>query len=494
MHGLLYYDRGAGEGEFYSTDANGGIFRTRLHIGWRPSWTQIIPGQFGGNSFTDLLFYDAVARTGEFYTTDGLGRISLLKRHTHWRSSWTHIIPGQFGGSGLTDLLFYDAAARTGEFYTTNGQGGIALLRQHTNWRSSWTHIIPGHFGGNSFTDLLFYDAAARTGEFYTTNQGGITLLRQHTGWRSTWTKIIPGQFGGSSFTDLLFYDAAAGTGAFYSTNGQGAITLLREHTGWRSTWTHIVPGDFGGNSWTDLLFYDAAARTGEFYTTNGQGGITLLRQHSGWRSSWAQIIPGQFSQTSVCLRVHFKSLLPITPTITAFFDAQFAAMFQLFARSGITSVRLTTEDLSGNADLVPLQNLDVGACRRGQTTAEQHALFANRNNVGSNELVVYLVSTLIGGNGNFVGCAAHPTGSPGAAIMQVGAQWLMAHEVGHVLGLRHVCGAVPTMMNPNPPNACIPGQSDSLMFPNTGWTNVPPNLSSGEESTMRNSGLTNPC
>jgi hypothetical protein len=35
---------------------------------------------------------------------------------------------------------------------------------------------------------------------------------------------------------------------------------------------------------------------------------------------------------------------------------------------------------------------------------------------------------------------------------------------------------------------------ADRLMFPTTGWTNVPPDLSTAEEHTMRDSGLTNRC
>src|SRR5215472_10511445 len=106
--GLLFYDQSTGQGELYTTNGLGGISRVRLHNGWRTSWTQIIPGQFGGSGFADLLFYEATSCTGEFYTTDGQGRIALLgEPHTDWRSTWTQIIPGQFGGSGFTDLLFY---------------------------------------------------------------------------------------------------------------------------------------------------------------------------------------------------------------------------------------------------------------------------------------------------------------------------------------------------------------------------------------------------
>jgi hypothetical protein len=178
---------------------------------------------------------------------------------------------------------------------------------------------------------------------------------------------------------------------------------------------------------------------------------------------------------------VHFKSLLPINNNVTQFINTQFIAMQRLYAESDVAVFRGTTEDLSGNAALQPLQNLNVGQCLRGQPTQDQKTLFPNRNNVGNNELVVYIVSTLIGGAGNFVGCATHPDGQPGAAVVQSNANWLVAHEIGHVLDLNHVDSTVAT-------------NSDFLMWPNTGWTNVPPDISAAEASTMVNSGLTNPC
>ncbi|MDX5418012.1 MAG: fibronectin type III domain-containing protein, partial [Hymenobacteraceae bacterium] len=221
------------------------------------------------------------------------------RQFTNWRRSWAQIVPGNFGGNGYTDLLFYDAGAGTGEFYTTNGQGGINQIRQFTNWRRSWAQIVPGNFGGNGYTDLLFYDAGAGTGEFYTTNgQGGINQISQFTNWRTSWTHIVPGKFGGSTnFSDLLFYDASSGIGEFYLTDGQGSITLLRQHTDWPTGLRLIVPGDFGGSGFTDLLFYSGA--TGKFYTTDGQGGFRLLREHTDWRTSWRKIIPGQFGGSS---------------------------------------------------------------------------------------------------------------------------------------------------------------------------------------------------
>jgi hypothetical protein len=187
---------------------------------------------------------------------------------------------------------------------------------------------------------------------------------------------------------------------------------------------------------------------------------------------------------------VHFKSLLPIDKTVKTFIDTQFTAMQALYAQGQIAVLRGTTEDLSGNVNLRRLQNINVGACLTGQPTADQKALFANRNNVGNNELVVYVVSTLIGGTGNFVGCATHPDGQPGAAVIQVAQDWVVAHEVGHVLGLSHVCEfAIPTKPpTPPPSNSCDvnPTLSDSLMWPTTAWTNVPPDLANSEYKKMK--------
>lgn len=172
---------------------------------------------------------------------------------------------------------------------------------------------------------------------------------------------------------------------------------------------------------------------------------------------------------------------MPLTQARQDFLTQQYLDLEQLYSSIGIAAYRGTTEDLSGVVALQILQNLNVGNCVSNVQTADQTALFANRNNVNSNELVVYLVQTLIGGAGNFVGCASFPAGEPGAAIVQINAQWLTAHELGHVLGLSHV--------------ATIPStNSDFLMWPTTAWTNPPPDLSAAEAKTMLASSFSTNC
>ena len=163
-------------------------------------------------------------------------------------------------------------------------------------------------------------------------------------------------------------------------------------------------------------------------------------------------------------VRLHFKTLT--APTISA--DTMLARMREVYNASGIEVELGSTETLNFPA----LNDLDVGACTLGNTTAEQNQLFGNRNNVAANDVAVYFVRSTVP---PFNGCAAHPPNQPSCCVVQGATQWTMAHEVGHVLGLSHV------------------NNNDQLMTGNgTGnITNPPPDLASSEVTTMINSNLT---
>ncbi len=177
---------------------------------------------------------------------------------------------------------------------------------------------------------------------------------------------------------------------------------------------------------------------------------------------------------------VHFKTLITPTAAINTFMDTQYKAMEDLFADYGIATYRGTTEDLSADPSLAGVVDLDVGPCTLGNPTAEHNTLFARRNGAGANDIIVYVVRTLTNSAGatNLLGCATHPNNQPGCAVVQANARWLVAHEVGHVLGLRHW---------PDPPAT----NSQYLMFPNVGWTDTPPDVVQTEVVTMVESTLT---
>jgi len=164
-------------------------------------------------------------------------------------------------------------------------------------------------------------------------------------------------------------------------------------------------------------------------------------------------------------VRLHFKVLT--APALTT--ATMLTSMQTVYATVGISVVLAGTENLN----LPLLNDVDVGECA-GATTVEQQQLFANRNNVGTNDVVVYFVRSTIP---PLNGCASHPPGRPSVAVAQGATQWTMAHEIGHVLGLDHV------------------GDPDRLMMDGgtANITNPPPNLIASEQSTMLQSPFTVP-
>ena len=162
-------------------------------------------------------------------------------------------------------------------------------------------------------------------------------------------------------------------------------------------------------------------------------------------------------------VRLHFKVLTP--PVISI--ENMLAAMREVYEPVGIRVVRASDENLN----LPDLNVVDVGGCTLGVTTAEQNTLFGNRNNVGTNDVVVYFVQAT---NPPFNGCAAFPAGRPGAVVASGATRWTMGHEVGHVLGLFHV----------NDNNRLMTGNGTANI------TNPPPDLIASEITTMKNSNL----
>src|SRR5215207_1000408 len=86
-------------------------------------------------------------------------------------------------------------------------------------------------------------------------------------------------------------------------------------------------------------------------------------------------------------LRLHLKVLT--TPNVPI--DTMVTSMREVYSSVGIRVDHVSTEtlNLAANPALQLLNIVDVGECVRGQTTQEQRDLFANRNNVGTNDVTV---------------------------------------------------------------------------------------------------------
>jgi hypothetical protein len=77
----------------------------------------------------------------------------------------------------------------------------------------------------------------------------------------------------------------------------------------------------------------------------------------------------------------------------------------------------------------------DGGLLILDQPTADQAELFSHRLGVPLGEMVAYFVRNTIPPLG---GCAASPIDKPSLIVTGASDEFTLAHEIGHVLGLKH--------------------------------------------------------
>jgi hypothetical protein len=132
-------------------------------------------------------------------------------------------------------------------------------------------------------------------------------------------------------------------------------------------------------------------------------------------------------------IRLLIKTLYP--PVIDV--DEMLEAMQHVYSTADILVDEGPREDLEIGPDReAPQLDFDVGRCRAGEVTDEQRLLFEYRAGADPDDIVIYLVRTTIPPTN---GCAAFPSGRPGAIVASGASPVTLAHEVGHVLGLPHV-------------------------------------------------------
>jgi len=138
-------------------------------------------------------------------------------------------------------------------------------------------------------------------------------------------------------------------------------------------------------------------------------------------------------------VRLHFKVLEPpkIKPEDLA------ANMVKVYGPYGIDVVVVPpVESLQAIERLKVLNDLWVDRCWLGSPTDDQKELFGHRNGVPVDEICVYFVRSTVD---SMAGCASRgkadgfPKERPAAVVTSDPTPWTLAHECGHVLGLRHV-------------------------------------------------------
>ncbi len=198
------------------------------------------------------------------------------------------------------------------------------------------------------------------------------------------------------------------------------------------------------------------------------------------------------------CNRLHIKVLT--NPNIPI--ETMLNRMREVYSTAGIRVVVASREDLTtavlGNANFTTLNDLDVGQCD-GATSNEQNQIFQNQNNIPAgqrnNEIVVYFVRQVTKTGGEVLnGCATFPNGQPGAVVAQIGSQWTLAHEVGHVFGLSHIAGEHQGCPASDPECCSTPDRTRLMTGCSTSNIVGTPTVDQTEIDTMTKSNLTLQC
>ncbi len=166
-------------------------------------------------------------------------------------------------------------------------------------------------------------------------------------------------------------------------------------------------------------------------------------------------------------------------------------SMQDLYGVAGIGVVVGSLENFDRPSFFVAFNDLDVVPnCPSGQVTFEQVALFNNRDNVGEFDVVAHFVRTTIP---PLNGCASHPDDVFGVAVTKGASVWTLAHEIGHVMGLRHVSGENTNCPN-TMPNCCSTPNTGRLMT-GCSTSNIvgTPVIVQSEIDTLRSSNRTRP-
>ncbi len=136
----------------------------------------------------------------------------------------------------------------------------------------------------------------------------------------------------------------------------------------------------------------------------------------------------------NLVVRIHAKIF--IEPNIDV--DTQVEAVNTIYGEQ-VECILASTEELDTDAlEIEHLEDYDAGECATPGATGELDEISNFRVNATELDIVVYWVRSITSTGGALAGCATSPANRPTCVMARFTSQWVLAHEIGHVLGLGH--------------------------------------------------------
>ena len=241
---------------------------------------------------------------------------------------------------------------------------------------------------------------------------------------------------------------------------------------------------------------------SGKLFGTLASLRETARRCHLSFPLSMREFIATPHCPFPRCNHLHIKGLT--NPTVPI--ETMLSRMREVDSTAGIrvdvVSRDVLTPAILGNSNFTGISTIWTSRHARGERRATKWKRFRNQNCIApdqrGHEVVVYFVRSVTASSGPRPGakngCATHPSGQPGACVGQGASQFTLAHEVGHVLGLKHISGE--HMGCPPTTPLCCSTRDRTRLMTDCGTAGIVgvPTVDQGEINTMTNSNVTRPC